>query len=645
MSEFFYESKSKRVVRNINKTLEHRLEVYNFDSEYKINKIKNELLKIHGLCNSRFDFINSIEKAIKQNINDISIDDNSNKQEKTVESIIQEATSPFKKLLGYDYLYREMRNLYGKDEAKRLSGLMYDFTYALSDSTNILKNYCWALNASVLLTEGRPFGQLHSSPSKHLDSYLSALTETIHQLSSHLAGAIAIGTLFIDSASLLIKDGYNIYDLQNNDKIKIIENAFQRFIYSVNHISRSSSESPFTNVSIFDKIKLKHLINESIHLFPNPNNIEIYVEFIYELQQIFMNIFEKGNPIQNGLPFRFPVVTINISKDKNNNIVDLDFLDNICNRDIERYNIFTSEGTKIASCCRLISNAEMLDIASQSNSFGGGGSVSLGSHRVLTLNMNRIALLSNKDNYIQDIINSVDDIVKILKAHRELIKRTQKQGLQMFMDLGWISLNRMFSTVGILGYNEISHTLNTDDDFLKQVIIAINDEVVKKSKEYNMPINIEQIPAESMAVRLCNADKLIFSDDKVPFNLYSNQFIPLWQESTIWDRLKIDGMFNQLITGGGIVHAQVRDKVTPSQAKNIIAKAIEYGCEHFALNPVFSKCSNNHIHIGRRKICPECCEPIVDYMTRVVGFFTNISAWNPIRKNWEFKNRQFVELE
>ena len=32
-------------------------------------------------------------------------------------------------------------------------------------------------------------------------------------------------------------------------------------------------------------------------------------------------------------------------------IVDMEFLKDICNREIYRYNIFASKGSKIASCC------------------------------------------------------------------------------------------------------------------------------------------------------------------------------------------------------------------------------------------------------------------------------------------------------
>ena len=74
----------------------------------------------------------------------------------------------------------------------------------MSDSTKILLPYCWALDASKLVIEGRKFGQLPSAPAKRVQSYISALNETVHQMSSHLAGAIAVGTFFLDIAHILM---------------------------------------------------------------------------------------------------------------------------------------------------------------------------------------------------------------------------------------------------------------------------------------------------------------------------------------------------------------------------------------------------------------------------------------------------------
>jgi hypothetical protein len=29
----------------------------------------------------------------------------------------------------------------------------------------------------------------------------------------------------------------------------------------------------------------------------------------------------------------------------------------------------------------------------------------------------------------------------------------------------------------------------------------------------------------------------------------------------------------------------------------------------------------------------------------VIGFFTKVEDWNPTRRDWEFKNRKFVDLK
>ena len=89
------------------------------------------------------------------------------------------------------------------------------------------------------------------------------------------------------------------------------------------------------------------------------------------------------------------------------------------------------------------------------------------------------------------------------------------------------------------------------------------------------------------AVRLRDADELIFGKEKMdefyPEPLYSNQPIPLWHEADIWERLKEDGKYNSLITGGGIVHATIGERVTKKQAKSIIRYSVKTGCEHFCI--------------------------------------------------------------
>jgi hypothetical protein len=503
---------TNRTVRNIKKSLFFSLkEKYGFEGKEQTH----ELLKIHGLDDAKFDFVNFVNTLINGNLSDTSIDSNSNKNEKTVEGVQQEAIAPVKKLVGYDYLYRKMKELYGKKEAKRLSGEMYDLSLGLADSISVLRPYCFALDASKLVTVGRPFGQLHSKPCKRVDSYIASLCETIHQMSNHCSGALAIGSLFLDIAHLLLfKEKVDLRDLKTNKKIrKRLENEFQSLVHSVNHLSRSTSESSFTNVSIFDRIKLRMFIQEMSWYFPyeelpiDKPNIEkeedlnlfyenYIIDYIIELQNIFLDFFDKGDPTKNGAPIRFPILTLNISKtikEGKETIDDLKFLRDVCKREIYRYNIFTSEGTKICSCCRLVNNIDMLQYAAQSNSFGAGSSISLGSHRVCTINFMRIALeAETKENIKEEFFilleKRIESTIKILNAHRELLKDLIAKNLQPFFGYGWLNLNRMFSTIGIIGIYEAAKLLKEKDiggDIESEILIFLNEKVKALQEYYN----------------------------------------------------------------------------------------------------------------------------------------------------------------
>lgn len=666
-------AETTRTIKNIKKTLASALKKKYGFSNGELKELTSKILNIHGLDATNFDTLANFAKILDSRVNDVSIDDNSNKNEKTIAGVNNEITASNRKLIGYHMLYGVMKDLYGQAEAKVLSGDLYDFSLGLSDSTNILIPYCWALDASKLVMEGRKFGQLPSAPVHRVDSYISALDETIHQMSSHLAGAIAIGTFFLDVAHILIYKQRVPFEVVKNDPTmrKYIENCFQTFVHSVNHLSRNGVESPFTNISLFDRIKLSGLISKDNYAwyFANKKAIavdnglenamtdeewkEFVINYIMELQEIYAKFHEKGDPLNNGIPYRFPVTTMNISKDDDGNILDENFFDFVCQRDITRFNIFTSKGTKVASCCRLINDAELLDMGSTVNSFG-GSTVSMGSHRVVTINFARIAYEANSmEDFYKILDKRIRGAAKVLKAHKVLIGKMEAKGLEPFITRGWIRMDRLFSTFGILGVVEAKKILETKfsdeikegQDVMNDYLVYLNKHSQEYAKELGLFSNIEQIPGESYAVRLATVDNLIFNDNIIDAPLYANQFVPLWEDATIWEKLEADGKYNQLLTGGGIVHAQLGSKTTAAQNRKIILYAIKCGCEHFVLNSVYSKCPEcGSVYDHKVASCSKCGHnEHMQYFTRVVGFFVPVDSWNPTRRNWEFQRRTFID--
>ena len=669
----FEKSGINQAVNSVYKSLQNRLiKTYGIMEVEEAEEKADALLKIHGMDRDRFSIIKQIEELLAGNLNDNSIDDNSNKNEKTVKGILKEATNPVDKIVGYRFLYRKMVELYGKKDAKYLSGVMYDYTLALSDSTNILVPYCWAFDASKLVTMGKPFGQLPSKPVKRFDSYISLLNEVIHQMSNHLAGAVAIGTYFLDIAHLLLlKEGKTIEDLKDKNYRKYVENQFQRTVHGLNSLSRSGgAESPFSNISLFDRVKLRKLIEEDYKwYFLDVESLEskftddYIIEFIVELQNIYMEYFDKGDPMTDGMPYRFPVSTLNISKKKNKEgvwvIEDKSFLKSACKKDIYRYNIFVSEGNKIASCCRLWSDQDKVELASQANSFGAGGSISLGSHRVITVNFARLALMA-KDytDFLLLIGKAVTSCKKVLYAHKELIKGMRVH--QIFLRNDWIQLERMFSTVGIIAYVEAVEILKNkkviipeETDVLLEMLTTLNTSVNSDNELYNgCFFNVEQIPAESMSHRLARADRLLYGEELVPFNIYANQFIPLWDtDNTLWEKIQKDGKYLSSLSGGGISHINTGEHITARQAEKIIEFAVESNCEHIAVTGTFCQCEDGHVIIGDRETCAKCGKKIKSKIARTVGFFTPVEDWSFHKQEYdhkrrkEFKNGDFESVE
>lgn len=513
---------------------------YSLKENYEIEdpEITEKFLHMHGLDKSRFDFINNFETLIEKGIADESVDTNANKNDKSISGFFVETSLPIRKLVGYRYLYRKMKDLYGKKEAKRLSGEMYDMSLALADSTNILSPYCYSINASKLVMEGRPFGSLPSGIPHRVNSYINTLCEIVHQLSNHLAGAIAIGSLFLDIAHVMIyREHKTLSDLQDHEYRNYIKNSLQCFVHSMNHLSRNAIESPFSNVSIFDRNKILALIDDDNMgwyfqkediIDGIPENAlndcgdrdwkEYLVLLIKDLQNIFMDVMDNGDPLHDHRVIEFPVVTFNISRrekeDSTYEFEDPEWVEEFCNKhDIYRYNIYVSSGLKVASCCRLINNNELFELGGQVNSFG-GSALSLGSHRVCTVNMRRISLeCSSYEDYKNRLAKRMEDAEKILVAHRSLIKDMIAKGTQPFMDNGWLDLDRMFSTIGILGYYEANEDLKErfgGNDYLEDIVGFIDDVARALTEKYHNVTNVEQIPAEAQAVKAAKTDHWIF---------------------------------------------------------------------------------------------------------------------------------------
>ena len=137
--------------------------------------------------------------------------------------------------------------------------------------------------------------------------------------------------------------------------------------------------------------------------------------------------------------------------------------------------------------------------------------------------------------------------------------------------------------------------------------------------------------------RLPKVDGLMFD---IPEKIYSNQFAPLFEEGhNVFERLDLDGRYGKLLSGGGIVHVTLGERITSEQSEKLITYAAKVGCNHFALNPCYSLCEDEHSTFGKVQTCPICGKPIKDYLTRTIGYFSRVSNWTNSKRENDFEKR------
>lgn len=617
-------------------------------------KYGEEIFSIQGIANKHMDVVKFSKEFFSKSNNsvaDISVDANANVKEKNIIQYRYEFSKALRKLNSIYLLYKWVKKCFGIDDAKQAIESIINGSIFINDLTNIDIPYCFSFDLRNLLIDGMAFfkGNMNIKPPNKSGSFISLVIQTTAYISNQIAGASAHISFFPILNFFYEKEFGKDYikNLKNSEHWYTIKNQFQNLIYSLNFPFRGS-EAAFTNLSIMDKGFLKSLFN-GYKLPDGDNFVDIDIDNTCELSKLFFEYYTDINS-KDGI-FTFPVMTLAISLDENNNYLDPDFVDWVAKANCEKAlgNIFQSTPTAFSSCCRMLSNVNKINDLGYQNSFGVAG-ISTGSIRVAGLNMPRMAI-EEKTN--PDILNEHLDLLhKILYSHRQLIKHIIGTGNLPLYDTNWMDINRQYSTIGFIGAYEyvVNKGFNITSKegvdcltkTLKQIETKIIDWQNAEIKEKNI-YNVEQIPGESMSVRLADIDKILGYNDK--FELYSNQYIPLIDDASIFDRLKIQGYMDKHTTGGAICHINIDDEkpISAQLFKKLIVTAKDSGTVYFAINYAFSECENSHYSVGKHDKCPICDKNIICQYTRVVGFLTPVKSWNKVRKNYEYDRRVFYK--
>lgn len=611
--------------------------LYNDLNSYPVGQ---ELLALTGLSLEKMDIGALSHKYFQENWGHHSIEHNSNSVTKSPINYQMEITKPAIKLIGTYLLHRYIRKEYDTATADKIIRGIVSGDYYVHDMSGvgIQTPYCYAWSTHWLMGAGIPTGQLKSKPPEHAASFIGQVAEVVMEMSQEFAGAIAPADMLVAFAYYAKKD-----NLSNTE----IVNLFQSFTHIVNREFRTGGQSPFTNVSIFDRPNLENLFEDMVY----PDGSGIDYEYVEHIQEVFMNWFAEGD--STGIPYRFPIATINGTKDENGTIVDKKFLKLISkhNTKLACFNLHYAEGSKLAMCCRYINDpARMRQFGA--DSFGNGG-LNIGSHRIVLLNIPRASYISDdEDQFFEILWNVMEDAKKILLVHRErILQKRIDQGFLKWFDAGVASLNKMFSTFGFTGLPEAIAGMGYDPyseegvAFGKKILHFMDDRAAEISDETGYAFNIEEVPGESAAINLCEKDKIELPS-YVKVDMYSNQFVALTAGVPLLKRIQIEGELMSTVSGGAITHINLNEAIkNPSVMEKLITYVVRMGVTHFAINYGFTTCDKGHTFPGLRDNCLECGSMDVSHLTRVVGYFVEVTNWHQKRQEIDFPNRTQYKLE
>lgn len=695
-----YSSQNKEIDEEVLKELNYIPSYHEGASTVDVETIQNEVEKIlmdlapydvarayiiyrekHNesrLIRERIDYMNSYSSSSKNASSSSETDANANVSMKNVANLEGEVYKTTNRVIQRqrmkDKLYELYPNIAKQYEEDLKNHIIYTHDEA---STPVLKPYCMAVTLYPLMTEGvgNIDGVTPTAPND-IASFSGQVTNLAFLLSSQCKGAVAFGDYFVALNYYVVKEfgeiWYEKLDCISTSEHHIIsrtikdsiEKGMKQFIWGVNQPAGNRSyNSPFTNVSWYDKYYFKSLFED----FYYPDGSKPKWKQIDTLQRMFMELMRKIRLIK---PITFPVTTMALVHN-NKEYLDNDYKE-LCAEEWAKggsFFCYTSDNpSSLASCCRVLN--EMSDNTFSSTT--GMTGVMTGSCNVITLNINRIVqdwfknynnniTPSSVSKYSKDLYPSLkwylqtilDRVYKYHIAYKTMLYELEDKGMLAASNGGYIYIKKLYSTIGVIGYTEAAQFLGLEisnnekyKEFLQLILGTIKEQnKIHSIKDKKRPFlfNSEAVPGEGLGIKLYNWDKkdgYIVPENQ---NLYNCYFYNPWTTDTsVLDKIKLHGKdINNYTDGGQACHLNLDTHLSKEQYLKLLDVAKDEGCNYFTFNIPISECKKcHHIVNAPIKRCPICNSEDIKYYTRIIGYLTAVDNWSTDRQE-EFKHRKY----
>ncbi len=521
---------------------------------------------------------------------------------------------------------------------------------------SMLTGYCagWSLKQLIQEGLGGVPGKITSAPARHLASLCNQMVNFLGIMQNEWAGAQAFSSFDTYLAPFVKID---------NLSYSQVKKCIESFIYGVNTPSRWGTQSPFTNITL-DWVVPNDLAELNCIIGGKEVDFK-YKDCQKEMDMVnkaFIEIMIEGDA--NGRGFQYPIPTYSITRDfdwsdtENNRLLfemtskyGTPYFSNYINSDMEPSDVRSM-------CCRL--RLDLRELRKKSGGFFGSGE-STGSVGVVTINMPRIAYLAEDEaDFYKRLDKLMDIAARSLKVKRTVITKLLDAGLYPYTKRYLGTFNNHFSTIGLVGMNEVglnAKWLRADltdkktQAFTKDVLNHMRERLSDYQVEYGDLYNLEATPAESTAFRLAKHDLKHFPDiitagggeDGAPYYTNSSH-LPVGYTEDIFSALDVQDELQTLYTSGTVFHAFLGEKLPDwKAAATLIRKIAEnYKLPYYTLSPTYSVCKKHGYLTGEQFSCPECGEKTEVY-SRITGYYRPVQNWND-GKAQEYKERKVYDV-
>ena len=519
---------------------------------------------------------------------------------------------------------------------------------------SMLTGYCagWSLKQLIQEGLGGIPGKITSAPAKHLSTLCNQMVNFLGIMQNEWAGAQAFSSFDTYLAPFVKVD---------NLTQKEVKQCIQCFVYGVNTPSRWGTQAPFSNITL-DWTVPKDLENLPAIVGGKEQDFT-YGDCKKEMDMVnkaFIEIMIEGDA--NGRGFQYPIPTYSITRDfdwsetENNKLLfemtakyGTPYFSNYINSDMEPSDVRSM-------CCRL--RLDLRELRKKSGGFFGSGE-STGSVGVVTINLPRIAYLaSDEADFYKRLDHLMDIAARSLKTKRTVITKLLDAGLYPYTKRYLGSFDNHFSTIGLIGMNEVglnAKWLRADltheetQKFSKDVLNHMRERLSDYQEKYGDLYNLEATPAESTTYRFAKHDKQEFpniitaNENGTPYYTNSSH-LPVGYTEDIFSALDIQDELQTLYTSGTVFHAFLGEKLPDwKAAANLVRKIAEnYKLPYYTMSPTYSVCADHGYLTGEQHVCPICGKEAEVY-SRITGYYRPVKNWND-GKTQEFKDRKVYDI-